>query len=73
MQEKCVQYWPALMDTPWNVGGNLSVTLELQTQYAAYRVKRLLLENVSPKNEVVGITIRLNSPKGFKIKAKTVH
>ena len=61
------------MDTPWNVGGELSVTLDLQTQYAAYRVKKLRLENVSPKNEVVGVTIRPKSPKGFKIKAITVH
>ena len=37
------------MDTPWNVGGSLSVTLQLQTQYAAYRVKKILLENVSPE------------------------
>lgn len=35
------------MDTPWNVGHNLSVTLEVQTQFAAYRVKNLLLQNVS--------------------------
>lgn len=35
------------MDTPWNVGDNLSVTLKVQTQYAAYRVKEILLENVS--------------------------
>lgn len=33
------------MDTPWNVGDNLSVTLQMQTQYAAYRVKKILLEN----------------------------
>lgn len=46
-QDKCSQYWPALMDTPWNVGKDLSVTLQLQTQFAAYRVKKLLLENVS--------------------------
>ena len=52
-QEKCIQYWPALMDMPWNVGGNLSVTLELQTQYAAYRVKKILLENVSPKGQLL--------------------
>lgn len=52
-QEKCIQYWPALMDTPWVVGGNLSITLQSQTQYAAYRVKKILLENVSPKMKLL--------------------
>lgn len=69
MQEKCVQYWPALMDTTWSVDEDLSVTLELQTQYAAYRVKKILLENVSPKvnNNYAEV------PKGFMIEAITVH
>ncbi len=46
VQEKCIQYWPALMDTPWNVSSNLSVTLQVQTQYAAFRVKNIIVENV---------------------------
>jgi hypothetical protein len=68
LQEKCAQYWPALMDTPWNVGGELSVTLQLQTQFAAYRVKKILLENVCPKSEVVGIAIYAVVPKGSRTK-----
>lgn len=55
-REKCIQYWPALMDTPWNVGGSLSVTLQLQTQYAAYRVKKILLENSVGDSEPITVT-----------------
>lgn len=47
MQEKCEQYWPALLNKEWVVGCNLSVTLNEQKQYAEYRVKVITLKNVS--------------------------
>ena len=47
MQEKCEQYWPALLNKEWIVGCNLSVTLNEQKQYAEYRVKVITLKNVS--------------------------
>lgn len=55
-REKCIQYWPALMDTPWSLDGSLSITLKMQTQYAAYRVKKIILESSADNSAPLSVT-----------------
>lgn len=42
-RDKCEQYWPALLNTEWQVGRDLAVTLTEQQQFAEFSVKTLLL------------------------------